>query len=116
MLANQGSLQPLFDQPLARPGDRIDTGLQRRRNLAVAPAFTILRGVGFAGLQQLSRRMFPALDKDGELLSLRIAEYHDVFLYCTLFADHAPAPSVMTGTSIQRTGAESMTETTRIRT
>src|ERR1700746_2663373 len=119
MLANQGSLQPLFDQPLARPRDRIDTGLQRRRNLAVAPAFTILRGVGFqqdAGLQQLSRRMFPALDKDGELLSLRIAEYHDVFLYCALFADHAPAPSVMTGTSIQRTGAESMTETTRIRT
>ena len=38
---------------------------------------------------------------------------HDVFLYCALFAGHAPAPSVMTGTSIQRTRAESMTVTTR---
>src|SRR5690349_6109612 len=116
MLANQGRLQTFFDQPLARPGDRIDTGLQRRRNPAVAPAFTTLRGVGFqqdAGLQQLSRRMFPALDKPGELLSLCIAECHNVFLYCALFLDHAPAPSVVAGTSIQKAGAESMTRTTR---
>lgn len=41
MLACEGPLQSLFDQPLARPGDRIDTGLQGRRNLAVAPPFTL---------------------------------------------------------------------------
>src|SRR6266404_5748396 len=56
MLANQGGLEPFFDQPLARPRDRVDTGLQRRRDLAVAPALTTVRGVGFQqdpGLQQL---------------------------------------------------------------
>src|SRR6266566_5289174 len=37
MLANQGGLEPFFDQPLARPRDRVDTALQRRRDLAVAP-------------------------------------------------------------------------------
>jgi hypothetical protein len=62
MLAKQGGLKPVFDQPLARPGDRVDTGLQRRRDLAIAPARTTLRGVSFqqdAGLQQLVRRSFP---------------------------------------------------------
>src|SRR5258707_3200440 len=116
MLANQGRLQPFFDQPLARPGDRGDTGLKRRCNLAVAPAFTTVRGIGFqqnAGLQQLLCRMFPAMDKLIELLSLRIAECHDVFLYCALFAAHVSAPSVVTRTSIQRTLTESMTEATR---
>src|SRR6266852_7566757 len=115
MLANQGSLQPFFDQPLARPGDRVDTGLQRRRNRAVAPPFTTLRGVSFqsdAGLQQLFCRRFPAMDKGGEPLSLLIAECHDVFLYRDLLSGHEPAPSLVTGTSIQRTGAESSTETT----
>src|SRR4029077_20161657 len=115
MLANQGCLQPFFDQPLARPGNRGGTGLQCRCNLAVAPAFTTVRGIGFqqnAGLQQLLGRMFPAMDKLIELLSLRIAECHNVFLYCALFAAHVSAPSVVTRTSIQRTLTESMTEAT----
>ena len=116
MLANQGRLQPFFDQPLARPGNRSDTGLKRRCNLAVAPAFTTVRSIGFqqnAGLQQLLCRMFPAMDKGVELLSLRIAECHNVFLYCALFAAHESPPSVLTQTSIQRTRTESMTEATR---
>src|SRR5436190_23628529 len=57
--------------------------------------------------------MFPALDKRGELFSLLIAECHDVLLNCVLFAGHESAPSLVTGTSIQRTRAESMTDTTR---
>src|SRR5205814_1333173 len=57
--------------------------------------------------------MFPALDKRGELFSLLIAECHDVLLHCVLFAGHESAPSLVTGTSIQRTHAKSMTETTR---
>src|SRR5438270_5538209 len=56
--------------------------------------------------------MLPALDKRGELFSLLIAECHDVLLHCVLFAGHESAPSLVTGTSIQRTCAESMTETT----
>src|SRR5205814_3573848 len=57
--------------------------------------------------------MLPALDKRGELFSLLIAECHDVLLNCVLFAGHESAPSLVTGTSIQRTRAESMTDTTR---
>src|SRR6201996_4857137 len=115
MLAKQGGLKPVFDQPLARPGDRVDTGLQRRRDLAIAPARTTLRGVCFqqdAGLQQLLCRMFPAMDKGGELLSFLIAECHDVLLYCDLFSGHEPAPSLVVEASGQKIGAESMTDTT----
>src|ERR1700759_3863958 len=115
MLAKQGGLKPVFDQPLARPGDRVDTGLQRRRDLAIAPARTTLRGVSFqqdAGLQQLLCRMFPAMDKGGELLSFLIAECHDVLLYRDLFSGHEPAPSLVTEASRQKMDAESMTDTT----
>src|SRR6202035_3630190 len=115
MLANQGRLQSFFDQPLARPGNRGDTGIKRRCNLAIAPAFPTVRGIGFqqnACLQQLLCRMFSAMDKGVELLSLPIAECHNVFLYCALFAAHASAPSVVTRTSIQRTLTKSMTEAT----
>src|ERR1700757_432263 len=115
MLAKQGGLKPVFDQPLARPGDRVDTGLQSRRDLAVAPARTTLRGVSFqqdAGLQQLLCRMFPAMDKGGELLSFLIAECHDVLLYRDLFSGHEPAPSLVTEASRQKIDVESMTDTT----
>src|ERR1700759_2414434 len=118
MLAKQGGLKPVFDQPLARPGDRVDTGLQRRRDLAIAPARTTLRGVSFqqdAGLQQLLCRMFPAMDKGGELLSFLIAECHDVLLYRDLFSGHEPAPSLVTGASRQKIDVESMTDTTTSR-
>src|SRR5229473_5675644 len=84
MLANQGGLEPFFVQPLARPRDRVDTGLQRRRDLAVAPALTTVRGVGFQqdpGLQQLLCWMVSAMDKGGEMLSLLIAQWHYVFLF-----------------------------------
>src|ERR1700759_151794 len=117
MLAKQGGLKPVFDQPLARPGDRVDTGLQRRRDLAIAPARTTLRGVSFqqdAGLQQLLCRMFPAMDKGGELLSFLIAECHDVLLYRDLFSGHEPAPSLVTEASRQKIDVESMTDTTTI--
>src|SRR6201996_8376275 len=116
MLATQGGLEPVFDQPLARPGDRVDTGLQRRRDLAIASARTTLRGVSFqqdAGLQQLLCRMFPAMDKGGELLSFLIAECHDVLLYRDLFSGHEPAPSLVTEASRQKIDVESMTDTTR---
>src|SRR5438445_7283638 len=96
MLANQGGLEPFFDQPLARPRDRVDTALQRRRDLAVAPALTTVRGVGFQqdpGLQQLLCWMVSAMDKGGEMLSLLIAQCHYVFRYRHLFPGHQPAPS-----------------------
>src|SRR4029077_2934465 len=76
-----------------------------------------VRGIGFqqnAGLQQLLCRMFPAMDKGVELLPLRIAECHNVFLYCALFAAHVSAPSLVTRTSIQSTLTKSMTEATRL--
>src|ERR1700753_2866695 len=117
MLAKQASHTPLCHQPLARPGDRIDTGLQRRRDLAIAPARTTLRGVSLqqdAGLQQLLCRMFPAMDKGGELLSFLIAECHNVLLYRDLFSGHEPAPSLVTEASSQKIDAESMTDTTTL--
>src|ERR1700704_1008856 len=115
MLANQGGLEPFFDQPLARPGDRVDTGLQRRRDLAVAPALTTVRGVGFQqdpGLQQLLCWMVSATDKGGEMLSLLIAQCHCVFLYRDLFPGHQSAPSAATEPSSQTNTAESMTGAT----
>src|SRR5207302_6510418 len=116
MLANQGGLDPFFDQPLARPRDRVDTALPRRRDLAVAPALTTVRGVGFQqdpGLQQLLCWMVSAMDKGGEMLSLLIAQCHYVFLYRDLFPGHQSAPSAATEPSSQTNAAESMTEATR---
>src|ERR1700686_473534 len=116
MLANQGGLEPFFDQPLARPRDRVDTALQGRRDLAVAPALTTLRGVGFQqdpGLQQLLCWMVSAMDKGGEMLSLLIAQCHYVFLYRDLFPGHQSAPSAATEPSSQTNTAESMTGATR---
>src|SRR3977135_1923650 len=116
MLANQGGLEPFFDQPLARPRDRVDTGLQRRRDLAVAPALTTVRGVGFQqdpGLQQLLCWMVSAMDKRSEMLSLLIAQCHYVFLYRDLFPGHQSAPSAATEPSNQTNTAESMTGATR---
>src|SRR5437016_4391057 len=115
MLANQGGLDPFFDQPLARPRDRVDTALQRRRDLAVAPALTTVRGVGFQqdpGLQQLLCWMVSAMDKGGEMLSLLIAQCHYVFLYRDLFPGHQSAPSAATEPSNQTNTAESMTGAT----
>src|ERR1700680_3053943 len=115
MLANQGGLEPFFDQPLARPRDRVDTALQGRRDLAVAPALTTLRGVGFQqdpGLQQLLCWMVSAMDKGGEMLSLLIAQCHYVFLYRDLFPGHQSAPSTATEPSSQTNTAESMTGAT----
>src|ERR1700738_3491943 len=117
MLANQGGLEPFFDQPLTRPRDRVDTGLQRRRHLAVAPALTPLRGVGFQqdpGLQQLLCWMVSAMDKGGEMLSLLIAQCHYVFLYRDLFPGHQSAPSAAMEPSSQTNTAESMTGATRV--
>src|ERR1700730_11429980 len=115
MLANQGGLEPFFDQPLARPRDRVDTALQGRRDLAVAPALTTLRGVGFQqdpGLQQLLCWMVSAMDKGGEMLSLLIAQCHYVFLYRDLFPGHQSAPSAATEPSNQTNTADSMTGAT----
>src|ERR1700704_5209992 len=115
MLANQGGLEPFFDQPLARPRDRVDTGLQRRRDLAVAPPLTTVRGVGFQqdpGLQQLLCWMVSATDKGGEMLSLLIAQCHCVFLYRDLFPGHKSAPSAATEPSSQTNTAKSMTGAT----
>src|ERR1700716_2244933 len=117
MLANQGGLEPFFDQPLARPRDRVDTALQRRRDLAVAPALTALRGVGLQqdpGLQQLLCWMLSAMDKGGEMLSLLIAQCHYVFLYRDLLSGHQSAPSAATEPSNQTNTAESMTGATTL--
>src|ERR1700674_941000 len=115
MLANQGGLEPFFDPPRARPRDRVDPGLQPRRDLAVAPALTTVRGVGFQqdpGLQQLLCWMVSAMDQGGEMLSLLIAQCHYVFLYRDLFPGHQSAPSAATEPSNQTNTAESMTGAT----
>ena len=41
------------------------------------------------------------MDKGVELLPLRIAECHNVFLYCALFAAHVSAPSLVTDIRIK---------------
>src|SRR6202011_766841 len=115
MLANQGVLDPFCVQPLARPRDRVATGLQCRRDLTVAPAVTTVRGIGFQqdpGLQQLLCWMVSAVDKGGEMLSLLIAQCHYVFLYRDLFPGHQSAPSAATEPSSQTNTAESMTGAT----
>src|SRR5471030_63729 len=117
MLAGQRSVEPFLDQSLARPGDRIDAGLQRRRDLAVAPALTGVRGVSFqqnTGLQHLLRRMFADMNQGGELLTLVIAERHDVFLYGDLSSGHGSAPSLGRRSWNQRNTAKSTTGATSI--
>src|SRR5260221_6713751 len=117
MLANQGGLDPLCDKPLARPRDRVDTGLQRRRDLAVAPALTTVRGVGFQQdpvLKQFLCWRVSAMDQGGEMPSLLIAQCHYVFLYRDLFPGHQSAPSAATEPSNQTNTAESMTGATRL--
>src|ERR1700675_3515356 len=110
MLANQGGLEPFFDQPLARPRDRVYTGLQARRDLAVAPTLTTVAGVAF---QQDLCWMVSAMDPGGEMLSPLIAQCHYVFLYRDLFPGHQSAPSAATEPSSQTNTAESMTGATR---
>ncbi len=65
MITPQGALDALFDQPLAGAGNRIGTGVQSAGDLAIAPSFASVRGVGFqqdAGFQHLTRGVLTLID------------------------------------------------------
>src|ERR1019366_1752491 len=112
MLAGQGSFEPFFHQSLTGPGNRVDTGIQSGRDLAVAQSFAGFRGIRLQQdtvLQQLLRGVFTPTDQIVEPFSLLLAELHDVFLYGDLFPGHESAPSIGCGPSSQRSTVESMT-------
>ena len=115
MFAGRGRLQPLLDQSLSGPGNGVSAGFQRRRDLTVAPAFALVRGVGFqqnARHQQLPGWVFSGLDQADELCTLLIAEGDDIFLHGGLVAGHESDSVFGIGISSQRLAAEPMTETT----
>ena len=116
MLAGQDSIDTLFHQPLSRPGNRGDTGLEGCRDLAVTPCLASVRGIGLqqnARLQQLPRRVFALLDQAIKPLSLLIAELHHVLLDRD-FHRHESTPSFVTGTSIRTFTSESRTRGTSV--
>jgi hypothetical protein len=97
MLARQDGLEPLFHQLLAGPGYRIDAGIQGGCDLAVAPSFARLRGVGLqqnTSLGEQPRGMFARMDQRVEPPALLIAELHHIPLYGNLFRGHEAPPSL----------------------
>src|SRR5208337_3236939 len=66
MVTGQDGFEPFLDQLLAGPGNCADAGIQSRGDLAVAPSFASLRGVGLqqdARLQPPPRRVFALMDQ-----------------------------------------------------
>jgi hypothetical protein len=94
------ALEPFFDQLLTNAGDSHEAGVQRRGDLAVAPSFPCLAGIG---LQQdprpgqLPRRVLATLDQRIQTLSLFRTELHDILLYGDLFRGHESTPSLRYG-------------------
>ena len=81
MLAGQGGVEAALHQLLAGAGDRVGAGIQRLGDLAVAPRFASLRGVGLqqdAGFQQLTRGGFALLDQSIEPLAFISSKFDDV--------------------------------------
>jgi hypothetical protein len=97
MLADQDTLKPFFHQLLAGPGHGVGAGIQGGCDLAVAPTFARLGGVG---LQQDTRlgeqpcRVFARMDQRVEPPALLIAEPHHIPLYGNLFRGHEASPSL----------------------
>ena len=90
-------LEPFLHQLLAGPGNGVDAGIQRGGDLAVAPAFAGLGGIGLqqdARLHQLTCSVFALLDQRVEPFALLVAELHDVLLYGSLFRGHDASPSL----------------------
>ncbi len=101
MLAGQHSIDALFHQPLARPSNCVDAGLQGCGNLAVTPGFAGVRRIRLqqnARFQLLPRRVFALGDQRGQPAPLLIAELHHVFFYRDLFGSHKSSPLVLCGT------------------
>jgi hypothetical protein len=97
MLADQDSLKPLFDQLLTGPGNRVDAGVKSFRDLAVAPSFALLRGVGLqqdARLGEEPRGVLACMDQRVEPFALLFAELHHMLLYGCLFRGHEASPSL----------------------
>src|SRR5450756_27261 len=116
MMTLQGPIKAFLDEPLAGSGNRIDTGLQGGGDLAVAPCFAGVRGVGFeqdACFQEHARGVFALSDRRVQLLPFLIAELHDVFLDRDLFPGHEATPLLVAEPSSQRLTAESRTRGTR---
>jgi hypothetical protein len=79
MLADQNGFKSLFHQLLAGPRNRIDAGVEGRRDLAIALSFASCRGARLlqdAGLDELAGRMLSGMCQRGETLPLLIAELH----------------------------------------
>src|SRR5271165_2994137 len=112
MMTPQGLINTFLDQPLTRPGNRVDAGLQSGGDLTVAPSFAGVRHVGLqqnASFQQKSSRVFALMDQRIQLLSLLAAEIDDVLLYRDLFPGHESVPLSGAESSSQRLAAESRT-------
>ncbi len=96
MLAGEGSLEPLFHKLLAGLGDRIDAGIQRRRDLGVSPPRPRRGRICLqqdVRLQQRSCRMFALINQSVKFAALVITQPHDVFLQAMLFRGHDSSPS-----------------------
>ncbi len=100
MLAGQHRVEPFLHKLLTGPGDGREAGVERLRDLAVAPGFAGVTCVGLqqdARLGQPLRGMFAAADRAIELLPLFGAELHHIFLSGDLFGSHESTPSFRYG-------------------
>jgi hypothetical protein len=96
VFALQRRLESLLDQLLTRASDIVDAGVQRRRDRAVAPAFTRLGNVGLeqdARPRQHSRRTLASVNQSFEPLALLGAQLHHVLLDRNLLLRHESSPS-----------------------
>ena len=97
VFTGQHRLEPLLDQLAPGPLDIGDAGVQRRGNLAVAPAFARIRHVRLqenARLRQQLRRTLTFADQLIELGTFLPAQPHHVLLDGDLFPGHESPPSL----------------------
>ena len=97
VLAGQHGLEPFLDQLAPGPVDRGDAGVQRRGDLAVAPAFARIRDVRLqqdARLRQQLGRTLAFADQLVESIAFLRVEPDHVFLDGNLFPGHESPPSL----------------------
>ena len=110
MFAGQHRLETLLDQLSPCPDNIGDTGVQRRRDPAVAPALARLRHVGLqqdAGLRQQWGGTLAFVDQVVELGAFIRAQPQTYFLTAISFAPGIT--SIVAVTVIQKTASDSMT-------
>src|SRR5450755_2469238 len=112
MLAVQHGLEALLDQPLARPKNGRQAGVQSFHDPTVTPAFACLRDISLEqdpGFEHLSRRPLARADQGIKLLTLVRAQADDISLDLGFWHDAIPGNVPITLLGNHRIWSESTT-------